>query len=70
MSSARVWWRGARPRTLVAGIAPVVVGGAALAQLWLFWVAPALGALAAGFASRLLFESPRHEPPITGRVTA
>jgi aquaporin Z len=45
------------------------VGAWALEQLWLFWVAPALGALAAGFASRLLFESPRYEPPITGRVT-
>ena len=28
----------------------VFVGGWALAQLWLFWVAPIIGALAAGFA--------------------
>jgi aquaporin Z len=26
------------------------VGGWALAQLWLFWVAPIVGALAAGFS--------------------
>jgi aquaporin Z len=30
------------------------VGGAALSQLWLFWVAPLLGAVAAGFVWRLL----------------
>ena len=43
MSTARVWWRGARPRTLVAGIAPVVVGGAASgASLWQWEFAAAL----------------------------
>lgn len=31
----------------------LIVGGAALNQLWLFWVAPIAGALIAGFASRL-----------------
>lgn len=31
------------------------VGGWALAQLWLFWVAPALGGAAAGLVSRWLF---------------
>ena len=30
----------------------VFVGGWALAQLWLFWAAPLLGALVAGFISR------------------
>jgi len=32
------------------------VGGAALAQLWLFWVAPILGAMIAGFVGRMLYE--------------
>ncbi len=32
------------------------VGGWALAQLWLFWVAPIVGAVLAGFAYRSLFE--------------
>jgi aquaporin Z len=32
----------------------LVVGGWALSQLWLFWVAPILGALAAGVAYRLV----------------
>ena len=33
------------------------VGGWALAQLWLFWVAPILGASLAGFVHRVLFAS-------------
>ncbi len=32
----------------------VVVGGWAIEQVWLFWVAPILGALAAGYAHRML----------------
>ena len=32
------------------------VGGWALAQLWLFWVAPLAGALLSGFAYRALAE--------------
>ena len=35
----------------------VFVGGWALAQLWLFWVAPILGAATAGFVYRQTFES-------------
>ena len=35
------------------------VGGWSLAQLWLFWVAPIAGALAAGYAYRTLFEEER-----------
>jgi aquaporin Z len=35
------------------------VGGAALSQLWLFWVAPLLGAVAAGFVWRLLEGGPQ-----------
>ena len=43
------------------------VGGWALEQLWLFWVAPIIGALVAGFLYRTSFESDRSEPPVTGR---
>lgn len=46
----------------------IFVGGAATSQLWMFWVAPALGALAAGLAARALepdqaFGRPRRGPP-------
>jgi aquaporin Z len=37
----------------------LVVGGWALAQLWLFWVAPLLGAALAGFSYRALAEDGR-----------
>ena len=40
----------------------VFVGGWALGQLWLFWVAPIAGALLAGLAYRYLFE----EQPAAG----
>ena len=42
----------------------VFVGDWALAQLWLFWVAPILGAACAGVVYRTCFdaESPRAEP--------
>ncbi len=36
------------------------VGGWALAQLWLFWIAPLIGAIAAGLFYRLFFEA---KPP-------
>jgi len=42
------------------------VGGWALGQLWLFWVAPIVGAVLAGFAHRALLEGDR-EPEIRGR---
>ena len=42
------------------------VGGWAIDQLWLFWVAPIAGALIAGFIYRAFFES-GCEPPVTGR---
>ena len=45
----------------------VFVGGWALQQLWLFWVAPLLGALIAGWTYKSLFEPDLKEPPITGR---
>jgi aquaporin Z len=42
-------------------------GGWAIEQLWLFWVAPIIGALIAGFIYRTLFETDQPEPPISGR---
>lgn len=36
------------------------VGGWALAQLWLFWIAPILGAILAGYVYRGLFEEEKH----------
>jgi len=43
------------------------VGGWAIDQLWVFWVAPIIGALIAGFVHRALFEGDVHEPQVTGR---
>ena len=45
------------------------VGDWALGQLWLFWIAPLVGAAIAGAVYRVVFEGPRAEPPITGRQT-
>lgn len=42
------------------------VGGWALQQLWLFWVVPIAGAVAAGFTYRVLLENPPPDPPILG----
>jgi aquaporin Z len=42
------------------------VGGWALGQLWLFWLAPIAGAIAAGFLHRTALEG-RPEPDIAGR---
>ena len=42
------------------------VGGWATSQLWLFWLAPIVGALIAGGVYRSLFE-PEPEPDIAGR---
>jgi aquaporin Z len=47
----------------------VFVGGWALGQLWVFWVFPILGALVAGFVYKALFEGPREQPPVSGRIT-
>ena len=43
------------------------VGGWAIGQLWLFWVAPIVGAVLAGFVSRAVFDGDPHEPPVSGR---
>ena len=40
----------------------IFVGGWALSQLWLFWVAPIVGALLAGFAYRWLISDDSSEP--------
>jgi aquaporin Z len=42
------------------------VGGWALQQLWLFWVAPIVGALLAGFVHRAVLEGKEYEPEIRG----
>jgi aquaporin Z len=44
------------------------VGDWALAQLWLFWLAPIMGAAIAGFVYKAVLEGEAAEPPITGRV--
>jgi aquaporin Z len=35
----------------------IFVGGCALAQLWLFWVAPIVGAVVAGVVHRQIFDN-------------
>jgi aquaporin Z len=47
----------------------IFVGGWALQQLWVFWVAPIVGAALAGFTYKAIFETDRVEPPVTGRIT-
>ena len=47
----------------------VFVGGWALQQLWVFWVAPIVGAALAGVTYKALFEGERAEPPVSGRIT-
>ena len=42
------------------------VGGWAIQQLWLFWLAPLIGAALAGAVHKGLLE-PAEEPPVTGR---
>ncbi len=45
------------------------VGGWAIEQLWLFWVAPIVGAVLAGFTYRGLLEADQATPPpLTGRI--
>jgi aquaporin Z len=43
------------------------VGGWALQQLWLFWLAPIVGAAVAGFTYKAVLED-FEEPPVTGRI--
>jgi aquaporin Z len=46
-------------------------GGWALGQLWLFWLAPIVGALLAGALSRVLhrMSDEQLEPPVTGKAS-
>jgi aquaporin Z len=44
------------------------VGGWALQQLWLFWIAPLIGAVIAGFTYKTLLEGEWEKPPVTGRT--
>jgi len=46
----------------------VFVGGWAISQLWLFWVAPIIGAGIGGMVYRALLEGEEVEPPVVGRV--
>jgi aquaporin Z len=46
----------------------VFVGGWALQQLWLFWIAPIIGAAIAGIVHKAVLEGPIDEPPVTGRT--
>lgn len=46
----------------------VLVGGWALGQLWLFWLAPLAGAAIAGFVYKAVLEGEREAPPVTGRT--
>jgi aquaporin Z len=43
------------------------VGGWALQQLWLFWLAPVIGGALAGVVHTALLERTVEEPPVTGR---
>jgi aquaporin Z len=45
----------------------IFVGGWAIEQLWLFWVAPIVGATLAGLVYRSVLEGDVSEPPVTGR---
>jgi aquaporin Z len=43
------------------------VGGWALQQLWLFWIAPIIAAAIAGFAYKGILEGEEVKPPVVGR---
>ncbi len=45
----------------------VFVGDWAVQQLWLFWLAPIVGAAIAGFVYKAMLEGEAEAPPVTGR---
>ena len=45
----------------------IFVGGWALQQLWLFWVAPAVGAVVAGITYKAVFDGEQPKPPVIGQ---
>jgi aquaporin Z len=45
----------------------LIMGGWAVQQLWLFWIAPIIGALAAGLVYRSVLHDEVPEPAVTGR---
>ena len=42
------------------------VGDWALQQLWMFWLAPVIGAAIAGFVYKAVMENPAQREPVTG----
>lgn len=44
------------------------VGGWAVQQLWLFWVAPIIAAAIAGFTYKAVLEGDEFKPPVVGRA--
>src|SRR5215207_7709437 len=48
----------------------IFAGGWALQQLWLFWIAPIVGAAVGGFVYKTVREGERADPPATGRRDA
>lgn len=47
-----------------------IVGGWAAQQLWLFWLAPIIGAVAAGWTYKAFLEADVRDPAVTGRPGA
>ena len=45
----------------------LIVGGWAVQQLWLFWIAPIVGAAAAGWVYKAILHGEVREPAVTGR---
>ena len=45
----------------------IFVGGWALQQLWLFWIAPIIGAAVGGFVYKAVLEGDHADPPVTGQ---